>query len=125
MKLDAAQENLGWEKHGRPLVPTVHHVRGLLVFALRHIAEAERRRACAAVFAGMSNRRAVELVRRAMKGRDGRERVSLLTWQIVRALGNATPHTAPKAWWNTERWLLHDRRVAARVTALKRGERPG
>lgn len=108
---------------GARMIPTVGHARDALVFALRHIAEVEQRgRRVRRVFRGVDNRRAVELVRLALTGRDRRERISLLTWQIVRDLGNATPYTAPKAWWNAERWILANMRVGRRVDALRRGE---
>lgn len=104
------------------MVPTAGHARRALVFALRHIAEAERRRACAAVFSGISNRRAVELVRQLLRGLPDNTRISLLTWQVVRTLGNAPPHTASKAWWNAERWQLPDTAVRVRLDALRRGD---
>ena len=112
------------------MVPTVGHVRDVLVRGLRHLAEAEQRAArwksegsrVRRVFHGVDNRKAIEIMRQTMRGRDRKQIVSLLTWQIARSLGNATRFTEPLAWWNAERWQLPDRRVAARLAALQRGE---
>jgi hypothetical protein len=116
----------GWHGNavitGERMIPTVGHVRDLLVFALRHVVEAEEKRIrTRRVFRGIDNRRAIELLRSELKGRDRRLRVSQLTWQIARDLGNATKCTSPAAWWNTKRWILADMRVNRRVAVL-RGE---
>lgn len=122
----SAQANPNWAESRKPAdrpIPTVGHVRDVLVFALRHLAEAARRdRRVRRVFRGINNDQAVELLRRVLAGRDRRERVSLLTWQIARDLGNATPYTAAKAWWNAAWWILPNARVNRRLDALRRGE---
>ena len=106
-----------------PPVPSVGRVRWVLVCALRNLTEAERRGVkVRRVFYGIDNRRAVAFVRRVLRGRANAERSSLLTWQVARWLANATPYTAPKAYYNATRWLVGDRAVFAQLGALVRGE---
>lgn len=54
-------------------------------------------------FEGLTNERAVALIRRVLKGRDRAERASRFTFDAARAIANATGF-ADKAWYNAPRW---------------------
>lgn len=83
-------------------IPTVQRTRDVLVWALRHHAASTGRPR--KVVHGISNERAIAIIRSVLKGRGRDEPVSELTWQTARSLANATSCVTDKAWYNAPRW---------------------
>lgn len=111
--------HIDWTMHPRPspitatradtgrCIPTVGQVRWVLVCALRHLAEARKRKApVKRAIEGIDNARAVEIIRRALKGHPKSREVSRFTWNAARSLANATDLVPAKAFYNTPRWVL-------------------